>query len=197
MSFRSTIVPLLLLGCLAACDKQDSGNGQDSGGQAAATNAADAAAPQDNAAAPAEAAGPIDRSHKGEAPPAVSFAAPDGKQTSIAAFKGKPVLVNLWATWCAPCLKEMPTLDVVAGRMAVVAVSQDLDGTTKVAPYMAKAGLKNIKPYLDTAVALSTTYQTSLPTSILYDSTGKEVWRVTGGMDWTSDKATALLAEAT
>ena len=197
MSFRSTIVPLLLLGCLAACDKQDSGNGQDSRGQAAATNAADAAAPQDNAAAPAEAAGPIDRSHKGEAPPAVSFASPDGKQTSIAAFKGKPVLVNLWATWCAPCLKEMPTLDVVAGRMTVVAVSQDLDGTTKVAPYMAKAGLKNIKPYLDTAVALSTTYQTSLPTSILYDSAGKEVWRVTGGMDWTSDKATALLAEAT
>lgn len=192
MLFRSTIVPLLLLGCLAACDRQDSGNGQ-----AAAANSVDAAAPQDNATAPAEAAGTIDRSHKGEAPPAVSFTAPDGKTTTIAVFKGKPVLVNLWATWCAPCLKEMPTLDVVAGRMTVIAVSQDLDGATKVAPYMAKAALKNIKPYLDTAVALSTTYQASLPTSILYDSTGKEVWRATGGMDWTSDKATALLAEAT
>jgi len=178
MSFRSTIVPLLLLGCLAACDRQDSGNGQ-------------ASAPPSNATA-----AKVDRSHKGEAPPAVSFVAPDGKPTNVAAFKGKPVLVNLWATWCAPCIKEMPTLDAVAGRMAVVAVSQDLEGAAKVAPFMAKAGLKNIKPYLDTAVALSTTYQASLPTSILYDSGGKEVWRVTGGMDWASQQATTLLAEA-
>ena len=189
MSFRSTIVPLLLLGCLAACDRQDSGNGQASAPPSNATAAQEGEAP-------AEPAAKVDRSHRGEVPPAVSFVAPDGKQTNVAAFKGKPVLVNLWATWCAPCIKEMPTLDAVAGRMAVVAVSQDLEGAAKVAPFMAKAGLKNIKPYLDTAVALSTTYQASLPTSILYDSAGKEVWRVTGGMDWASQQATTLLAEA-
>ncbi|KQS03393.1 hypothetical protein ASG11_03235 [Sphingomonas sp. Leaf357] len=189
MSFRSTIVPLLLmLGSLAACDRQDSANTQ-----------AEAAAPVDNiAAAPIEkpATGTLDRSHRGEAPPAIGFTAPDGKTTTIAAFKGKPVLVNLWATWCAPCIKEMPTLDTVAARMTVIAVSQDLEGAAKVTPYLAKAGLKNIKPYLDPQVALSTTYQASLPTSILYDSAGREVWRTTGGMDWASQAATDLLAEA-
>lgn len=175
-----------MLGSLAACDKQDSANTQ-------AEAAPAAPAP---AATPAEKPAAIDRSHKGEAPPPVSFAAPDGKPTTIAAFKGKPVLVNLWATWCAPCVKEMPTLDKVAARMTVIAVSQDLEGAAKVTPFMAKAGLKNIKPYLDTKVALSTAYQASLPTSILYDSAGKEVWRTTGGMDWASQAATDLLAEA-
>nr|WP_295669843.1 TlpA disulfide reductase family protein [Sphingomonas sp.] len=188
MSFRSTIFMLLLLGATAGCDKQDSANGQ--------AEAASTAIPAP-AARGATSTGTIDRSHKGEAPPTVSLIAPDGGKTMISAFKGKPVLVNLWATWCAPCIKEMPTLDVVAGRMTVVAVSQDLDGAAKVTPFLAKAGLKNIKPYLDPQVAMSTAYQASLPTSILYDSNGKEVWRAVGGMDWTSKAATDLLAEAT
>ena len=55
--------------------------------------------------------GSFDRSHKGEAAPAYGFADPTGKQTTLAAYKGTPVLLNLWATWCAPCVAEMPTLD--------------------------------------------------------------------------------------
>ncbi len=140
--------------------------------------------------------GTLDRSHKGEKAPTVSFKTLAGATTSIADFSGKPVLLNLWATWCGPCIAEMPTLDIIAGRMTVVAVSQDLEGAAKVTPFFAKTGVKNLKPYLDPDVGLSTAYQTSLPTSILYDSSGKEVWRMVGGMDWTSETAKQLLAEA-
>ncbi|MEG3087509.1 TlpA family protein disulfide reductase [Sphingomonas sp. PB4P5] len=192
MSFRSTISSLLLFGALAACDRQDK-----------AAEQANAAAPVANNSAPvagekviADTIGTLDRSHKGEAAPTLPFQAPDGSKTSIAAFAGKPVLVNLWATWCAPCVAEMPTLDRVAERMQVVAISQDLGGAAKVDPFFAKAGLKNIKRYLDPGVTLSVAYQASLPTSILYDAAGKEVWRMTGGMDWTSETARDLLAEA-
>jgi hypothetical protein len=80
--------------------------------------------------------------------------------------------------------------------MAVVAVSQDLDGAAKVAPFFAKGRFTHLKPYLDTKTGLSVAYNASLPTSVLYDSTGHEVWRMTGGMDWTTETAKQLLAEA-
>lgn len=203
MSFRSTIAtllpPIVMIGGLAACDRQESRAEQarEQTGAAAPGNAVTA----NDAAAAGEKVvidtiGTLDRSHQGEAAPALPFQAPGGGTTSIAAFAGKPVLVNLWATWCAPCVAEMPTLDKVATRMQVLAISQDLDGAAKVEPYLAKAGLKHIEVYLDPTVGLSTAYQASLPTSILYDSAGREVWRMTGGMDWTTQTAADLLAEA-
>ena len=200
MSFRSTIVPLLLptmvmLGALAGCDRQDRAAEQ-ANAAAPAANATASTTPQAREKVITDTIGTLDRSHKGTAALTLPFQGPDGRPTTIAAFAGKPVLVNLWATWCAPCVAEMPTLDRVAERMQVVAISQDLEGAAKVDPFFAKAGLKNIKRYLDPGVALSVAYQASLPTSILYDSAGKEVWRMTGGMDWTSATATELLAEA-
>ena len=179
MSFRSLIVPVLLLGLLSACDKQVSSNEQ-----------ASVAAP----AAPAETA-KIDRSHKGEAVPTVTFEAPDGKPTTLAAFKGKPLLVNLWATWCGPCVKEMPTLDTAAADILVVPISQDKDRPT-VTAFFAKEQFKRLQPYLDANLGFSIAYNASLPMSVLIDSQGKEVWRTTGGMDWTSATAKAALAEA-
>lgn len=198
MSFRSTIVPLLLLGALGACDRQDSAAEQANAAAPAPAESENVAnaAPKEGEKVIIEKIGTLDRSHKGETAPDLPFTGPDGKKTNIAAFGGKPVLLNLWATWCVPCIAEMPTLDQVAGRMQVVAVSQDLDGAAKVAPFFAKEKLKNIKQYLDPDVTLSTTYQAQLPTSILYDSAGKEVWRMVGGMDWTTQAATELLAEA-
>src|SRR6476469_10608078 len=69
----------------------------------------------------------IHRDHKGESALAGTFGDPGGKPVTLASFKGKPVLVNLWATWCAPCVKELPTLDRLAsgGSIEVLAVSQD------------------------------------------------------------------------
>jgi hypothetical protein len=75
-------------------------------------------------------------------------------------------------------------------------VSQDLQGADKVAPFFAQHGFTTLKPYLDPHAALSIAYQASLPMSILYDSTGHEVWRMTGAMDWTTETAKDLLAEA-
>ncbi len=181
MLFRSVIASVLLL-VLAGCDKQVSSNGQ-----------ADVAANTTPAAAPETSK--IDRSHKGEAAPTLSFEDPAGKKTSLVAFKGKPLLVNLWATWCGPCVKEMPTLDQAAAAIAVVPISQDKDRPT-VAAFFAKEKFTRLQPYLDKELGFSLAYNASLPMSILFDSTGKEVWRSTGGMDWTSAAAKAALAEA-
>jgi len=200
MSFRSTIVPLLMLGLLAGCDRQVSTSEQGNANTPAIGNSgtpAEGAAKAGDKAA-VDTIGTLDRSHKGETAPAVPFQDPAGNSTSIAAFKGKPVLLNLWATWCVPCVTEMPTLDAAAKTMAVVAVSQDLgdEARAKVTAFLAKGGYTKIQAYLDPKTNLSVAYNASLPTSILYDSAGHEVWRMTGGMDWTTPTARALLAEA-
>ncbi len=199
---RSTIALLpafaaLALG-IAGCDRP-----KDAGEQANATVAGESgAAPANEADAPggAEQAGTIDRTHKGEAAPTVSFQAPDGKPVTLAAFRGKPLLLNLWATWCAPCVREMPTLDRLAVRegekLQVLVVSQDLEGATAVTPFFAKAGFKALQPYLDPGVKLSTGYGINLPTTILYDAQGREVWRVAGDTDWDGETAKAWINEA-
>jgi thiol-disulfide isomerase/thioredoxin len=138
--------------------------------------------------------GAVDRSHKGEAAPTVAFQGPDGKPTTLAAFKGRPVLVNLWATWCAPCIAELPTLDALAKRgTRVVAVSQDTDAG-KAAPFLQGKGVA-LTPYRDPQLAFSVAYAANLPTSVYYDAQGRELWRVTGGRDWTSAETATLLAE--
>lgn len=191
---RSGIALLLGLALFAGgCDKQSAAPEQ-----ASANNAGNSMA---LSAGGESLSGKVDRSHKGEAAPDIAFTAPDGKPAHVADFRGKPVLLNLWATWCAPCIAEMPTLDSLAGDLAgkvtVLTVSQDLGGKEQVDPFFAKRKFANLKPWLDPQLALSTGYGVNLPTTILYDSDGREVWRVTGGMDWASDKARALIAEAT
>ncbi len=202
MSSRSAIVLLLGINLLvAACDRQSTAPEQataNTASPAAATTADEVTA----APAPAtpQPGGTLDRSHKGEAAPTVAFEAPDGKAVTIAAFKGKPLLLNLWATWCGPCVAEMPTLDAaaksLAGKVQVVAVSQDLEGKAKVAPFFAARNFTTLQPYLDPKIALSTAYGANLPTTILYDSAGKEVWRMTGGYEWNTPAAATLIGEA-
>jgi len=171
---------------IAGCDRQVSSNGQ-----AAADNVA---------AAPARpAAAKLDRSQAGKPLPDVAFKDGDGEQTSLAALKGKPLLVNLWATWCAPCIKELPTLDKLAasaGAPQVVALSQDMQPQATVAAFLdeRKIGLES---YQDSEMAMSSALGVqTLPTTILYGSDGREIWRYSGEMDWTSPAAARMLAEA-
>ncbi|MGN7159287.1 TlpA family protein disulfide reductase [Sphingomonas sp. SAFR-052] len=157
----------------------------------------DVTAPANNAAP--EAAAKVDRSHKGEAMPTYQFQDGAGKTVTLADFRGKPVLVNLWATWCAPCVREMPTLDTLAARdkasLHVLTVSQDME-PAKVQPFLTERKLANLVAYRDADLKFSTGMNASLPTTILYDASGKELWRVTGGMDWAGAEAAKLIGEA-
>ena len=185
---RSTIALLLVAaGLIGGCDRQ-------SGPQQQAEGA--------NAAAPASSASldKIDRSHKGEAAPAFPFVDAGGKQRTLADFRGKPVLLNLWATWCAPCIKEMPTLDALAVRegdsLQVLTISQDGSESGKVTEFFAKAKFRKLQPYIDSEMAFSLQLGLNLPATILYDSAGREVWRRMGDTDWAGDAAAKLIAEA-
>jgi len=144
-------------------------------------------------------AGVIDRSHKGSAMPEFVLKDPAAKELRLSSLAGKPVLINLWATWCAPCVAELPTLDALAkqGKLRVLTVSQDMSDPAKVADFLKSKGGDALEPWLDPANDLSFHYGTgTLPTTILYDAAGKEVWRFVGENDWAGTEAAKLLAEA-
>jgi thiol-disulfide isomerase/thioredoxin len=181
------ILLLLALVATGACDRQK--------GQVQQGN--------EVAAAPAGPEKGVDRSHKGKAAPAVIFKDPDGGDISLADFKGVPVLVNLWATWCAPCVKELPTLDRLAqshavdGEFGVIAVSQDMGPHNSVKAFLDQLKVKDLGAFQDSAMALSAGLQADvLPTTILFDAEGREVWRYVGDLDWSGPEAAKLLAEA-
>ncbi len=134
-------------------------------------------------------------------PPQIAFEDPQGRPVNLAVFRGRPLLVNFWATWCGPCVVEMPSLDALAARegdsLRILAVSQDLDGRQKVADFFAARNFTRLEPYLDPQMGLMTALRIdTLPTTILYDADGAEVWRMTGMADWHGERAARLLREA-
>jgi len=135
---------------------------------------------------------------------APSFAAPSKRSTvtdftftdatgaprRISAYRGKVVLVSFWATWCSPCIKELPSLSMLQLKMAgqpfeVLALSQDRGGADVVKAFYDQQKITNLKTYLDRdGTAGRTLGLRGLPTNILIDAAGREVVRIEGVSQW-------------
>lgn len=123
-----------------------------------------------------------------------------GKPVDLAArLKGKVVVLNFWATWCAPCIQELPTLDKLQAdlgndKFEVVVVSVDLRGMEKVGPFWAEKGYKNLAIRLDQRGTMMRAFGTrGLPTTFLVDADGGIVGYLEGHADWASPEAKALV----
>lgn len=138
--------------------------------------------------------------------PALAFTGPDGQPTTLAALKGKTLLVNLWATWCAPCLKEMPSLDALQKEMggpdfAVVAINIDTRNLDKPKTWLADNKIATLPFYGDpqaaTFQALRAAHKVEgMPVSIIVDKAGCELGIIQGPADWASTDAKALMKAA-
>ena len=138
--------------------------------------------------------------HEAPRPLDIRFMDADGRERTLTEFRGALVLVNLWATWCAPCLREMPALDRLQGRLGgpdftIVALSQDRGGMAAVAPFWAAAGLENLTPFIDKDMAAGRRINArGLPTTLLVDRQGREIARLEGPAEWDSPEVVAYLA---
>lgn len=134
--------------------------------------------------------------------PKISFSPENGAATSLKAWKGRVVLVNLWATWCAPCRKEMPSLAQLQSEMGgpdfeVVAISVDRKGLELSGQFLKDVGATALKLYADPSTeALSQFQAVGLPASILIDREGREIGRLLGPAEWNSPEAKALIKAA-
>jgi thiol-disulfide isomerase/thioredoxin len=135
--------------------------------------------------------------------PELTFNDADDKPLKLADYKGKVVLLNFWATWCAPCVKEMPSLDRLQAEMGkdrFVVLPLSLDGPSrpKVAPFYDDKKLSHLGVYFDKGrKAMQALNISILPTSILVDAQGRELGRLEGEADWDKPEALALMKGAT
>ena len=131
--------------------------------------------------------------------PAATFANADGGTVSLDSFRGRVVLLNLWATWCGPCVDEMASLDHLQAKLggadfAVVAVSQDLGGLPTVTRFYKRHGIEALAIYTDSRNELSHKLKIpGLPTTMLIGRDGRAVGAFVGGADWSSPEAIALI----
>ncbi len=193
------VIALILL-VLAGCDKESQAEGQAQpalGANSGTRVKNDTMLKSANGSRAA-----LSYKNAGQKAPTAPFADANGQDVTLADFAGKPLLLNIWATWCAPCKAEMPTLDGLAklevDRMNVVVVSQDLEGSAPVLAFFKETGVKNLVPYTDADNAILAAFNNAiaLPTTILYDSKGHEVWRIVGGVEWNEADKVKLLRAA-
>ncbi len=134
--------------------------------------------------------------------PEFRFTDADGKEMTLADFKGKTVLLNLWATWCGPCREEMPGLDRLQAELGgdnfeVVALSLDRGGIEASQRFLDQIKVKSLATYVDaTGKASKPLRVIGMPTTLLIDADGFEVGRLIGPAEWDSTAAKKLI-EAT
>lgn len=130
--------------------------------------------------------------------PALAFTTRAGEAESLAAFRGRLVLVNLWATWCVPCVEEMPALDRLQAKLgsdlAILAVSEDRQGAAAVEPFLAQHGVKNLAIELDPKSAATDAFGVQgLPASILIGGDGMIIGKLVGAAKWDEPAMLAIL----
>jgi thiol-disulfide isomerase/thioredoxin len=133
---------------------------------------------------------------------AIAFTDGEGRARSLSEWRGKIVLVNLWATWCAPCKREMPSLDRLEAKFggaefAVLPISFDRNGPEKPREFLASNGLTKLGLFLDGANTLMQALRVpGLPLSILLDRQGREIARLAGPAEWDGPEAEKLIRAA-
>jgi thiol-disulfide isomerase/thioredoxin len=132
---------------------------------------------------------------------AVSFVDGEGKPLSLADFRGKVVLLNLWATWCVPCRQEMPTLDRLQAKLGgddfqVVALSLDQGGLQVVRDFYREIGIQHLQIYLDEQMqTIQSLGAFGLPVTLLLDREGRELGRKAGAAEWDSPEVIEFVQE--
>lgn len=135
-----------------------------------------------------------------EPAPEATFRTRDGETVRLADFQGKVLLVNFWATWCAPCIEEMPTLDALAADMnskhfQVMAISTDRGGKEKVETFLKnKLDLTRLDIYLDSKSNLAKAFGLrGMPTTYLIDADGNVIGSLEGAAHWNSTPVKKLI----
>ncbi len=131
--------------------------------------------------------------------PQTPFQTGSGQEVRLETFRDRVVLLNFWATWCAPCIREMPSLDRLQATLRdegleVVAVSQDFAGLKVVKPFFERLDLANLELYLNSGGQLARAIGVvALPTTFLIDRDGRLVGGVEGPAEWDSEEAVRLI----
>jgi thiol-disulfide isomerase/thioredoxin len=134
--------------------------------------------------------------------PDIAFQDGSGKPLKLSDWKGRVVLINLWATWCAPCRKEMPDLaklqaELGSEQFEVVAISVDRKGAEASSAFLKETGADNLKLYVEPTTAIVGELQSAgLPATILVDRQGREIGRLLGPAHWAAPEAIALIRAA-
>jgi thiol-disulfide isomerase/thioredoxin len=131
--------------------------------------------------------------------PEIAFENGNGQVLALSHFRGKTLLLNIWATWCVPCREEMPTLDVLEAELGgpgfeVVALSVDRAGPGVVRKFYAEIGIQHLGLYIDASMQASFDLGApGLPTTLLIDSAGQELGRLIGSAEWDTPEMIAFL----
>ena len=131
--------------------------------------------------------------------PAIRFTDDKDRAMTLENFRGKAVLLNIWATWCVPCRKEMPALDRLQAKIGgpafqVVALSVDQGGLGAVRPFYKEIGIRSLDIFVDrSSEALSALAVVGLPTTLLIDERGREIGRKIGPAEWDSQQLVDLI----
>ncbi|SEH63980.1 TlpA disulfide reductase family protein [Paracoccus alkenifer] len=131
--------------------------------------------------------------------PGIEFSDVDGATHSLSDWQGQVVLLNFWATWCAPCREEMPSLDALqrergGERFQVVTVASGRNPPAAIERFFAEENITELPSLTDPKMSLARAFGVmAMPVTILIDAEGNEVARMTGDADWASPAALALI----